>query len=110
MRLAARAAEYERDFGVRPDFRAALHLGPVVIGELGLRKMEIALIGDTMNTAARLQQACRDTGHRILASAALLGSIAELPEGIASRALGPLRLRGKEGALDLYALDAVAPP
>jgi adenylate cyclase len=106
-RLAARAVEYQREFGLVPEFRAALHCGPVVIGELGLLKMEIALIGDTMNTAARIQQACRDTGHAVLASAALLDRVAELPAGIVKRTLGALRLRGKEAALDLFALDAL---
>jgi adenylate cyclase len=106
-RLAARAADYRREFGLMPEFRAALHCGPVVIGELGLLKMEIALIGDTMNTTARIQQACRDTGHAVLASAALLDRVAELPAGIVKRALGALQLRGKEAALDLCALDAL---
>jgi adenylate cyclase len=44
--------------------------------ELGTIKMEIAFLGDTMNTAARLQQACRDIGHRVLASAALVERLA----------------------------------
>jgi adenylate cyclase len=105
-RLAARAGEYEREFGLRPDFRAALHCGPVVLGELGAFKMEIALIGDTMNTASRIEQACRDTGHRVLASAALLDHVATLPAGIAKEALGALKLRGKETSLELYALEA----
>src|SRR3984957_13341844 len=34
-RLAARGPTYERDFGCRADFRAGLHCGSVVIGELG---------------------------------------------------------------------------
>jgi adenylate cyclase len=106
-RLAARAGDYERDFGLRADFRAGLHSGPVVIGELGLLKMEIALIGDTMNTTSRIQQACRDTGYRVLASAALIDRLVTLPAGIAKRALGALTLRGKGSPLELYALDAV---
>jgi adenylate cyclase len=105
-RLNAGAARYESDFGFAADFRAGLHCGAVMIGELGLYKMEIALIGDTMNTAARIQQACRDTGNRVLASAALVDRIAELPAGITRRALGPLQLRGKEQPLALYALEA----
>lgn len=104
-RLAARADEYEREFGLRPDFRAGLHCGKVAIGELGLLKMEIALIGDTMNTAARIVQACRDTGHAVLASAALIEGAGELPAGIVARALGPVALRGKGASLALYALD-----
>jgi adenylate cyclase len=78
----------------------------VAIGELGTVKMEIAFLGDTMNTAARLQQACRDTGQRVLASAALVNRLAALPPGIAKRSIGRLRLRGKENEIELYALTA----
>jgi class 3 adenylate cyclase len=60
----------------------------VVIGELGTVKMEIAFLGDTMNTAARLQEACRDTGQRVLASAALVNRLAAFPPGIAKRSIG----------------------
>jgi adenylate cyclase len=105
-RLDDRADAYVRDFGQRADFRAALHCGPVVIGELGIVKMEIALLGDTMNTAARLQQACRDTGHRVLASAALVDRLARLPPGIGKQAIGALHLRGKTSEVALYALEA----
>jgi adenylate cyclase len=107
--LDARAEAYVRDFGQRANFRAALHCGPVVIGELGgLVKVEIALLGDTMNTAARLQEACRDTGHRVLASAALIDRLAAMPPGIAKQAIGRLRLRGRESESELYALAATA--
>jgi adenylate cyclase len=105
-RLEQHASEYEREFGARANFRAALHCGPVVLGELGVIKQEIALIGDSMNTAARLQQACRDTGHRVLASAALIERIGTLPPDIVARALGALPLRGKASAIDVYALEA----
>jgi adenylate cyclase len=107
-RLDAGADGYIGDFGRRADFRAALHCGPVVVGELGLVKMEIALLGDTVNTAARIQQACRDTGCRVLASAALLDRLSTLPPRIAKRSLGEFRLRGKQSDIALYALVAEA--
>ena len=107
-RLAARSPAYISEFGLSADFRAALHCGPVVVGELGYFKMEIALIGDAMNTASRIQQACRDTGNRFLASAALIDQLATLPPGVAKRSIGPLRLRGKEREVELYALDPIA--
>ncbi len=70
--------------------------------------MEIAFLGDTMNTAARLQEACRDTGHRVLASAVLVDRLGALPPGVAKRAIGALRLRGKESDIEVYALAAGA--
>jgi adenylate cyclase len=107
-KLDALAAAYVRDFGRRANFRAALHCGPVVIGELGIVKMEIAFLGDTMNTAARMQQACRDTGHRVLASAALVDRLPALPPGVTKSPIGQLRLRGKQDEIGLYALAAAA--
>jgi len=99
--------DYERDFGCRADFRAGLHCGSVVVGELGYLKKEIALIGDSMNTAARIQEACRDTGCRVLASAALIERIGALPVGVMGRSLGPLPMRGKGQPIALYALETV---
>jgi adenylate cyclase len=106
-RLAERGPAYERDFGCRADFRAGLHCGSVVIGELGYLKKEIALIGDSMNTAARIQEACRATGCRVLASAALIERIGALPVGVTGRSLGPLPMRGKKRPISLYALETV---
>ena len=104
-RLAEFGPAYEREFGERVSFRAGLHCGPVVVGEMGTVKKEIALIGDTLNTTARIVDACRDSGEAVIASAALLQQLT-LPPGIAARALGPTVLRGKESAVDLFALDA----
>ncbi|MGA2125519.1 MAG: adenylate/guanylate cyclase domain-containing protein [Xanthobacteraceae bacterium] len=106
-RLADLGPSYQREFGQRVDFRAGLHCGPVVVGEMGTVKKEIALIGDTMNTAARIVDACRDSGEPVIASAALLRQMA-LPPGIAARALEPIRLRGKRSPAELFALQATA--
>ena len=109
-RLAEGGPAYERDFGFRADFRAGLHCGPVVVGELGFVKKEIALIGDAMNTTQRTLDACREANCRVLVSAALLDRIVPLPAGVTARALGPMPMRGKEqSVLALYALEAVAP-
>jgi adenylate cyclase len=108
-RLAEGGPAYERDFGFRADFRAGLHCGPVVLGELGFVKKEIALIGDAMNTTQRILEACREANCRVLVSAALLDRIVALPAGVTVRALGPMPMRGKERSVALSALEAVAP-
>jgi adenylate cyclase len=104
-RIAAQGPAYEREFAVVPDFRAALHSGPVAVGELGSLRREIALIGDTMNTAARILETCRDTDNRVLASAPLIERLATLPPGVTRRRLGELPMRGKERPLELYVLE-----
>jgi adenylate cyclase len=103
-RLAAFNLDYLREFGTPIYCRAGLHCGPVVTGEMGSIKKEIVFLGDTMNTAARIQEFCRQTGDRVLASATLI-TLLEMPSGIAKRSLGDLRLRGKQNDIMLYALE-----
>ena len=104
-RLDAREDFYRREFGLKPDFRAALHGGAVVVGELGYVKKEIAVIGAAMNTAARILDACRETARPFLASAALLERLTDLPGAIAAQPLPPVALRGKSDPLALFALE-----
>jgi adenylate cyclase len=106
-RMAELSPVYLRDFGATVHCRAGLHCGPVVAGEMGSVKKEIVFLGDTVNTAARIQEFCRQTGHRVLGSATLVDRL-ELPSGISKRPLGDLRLRGKESEVVLYALEKEA--
>jgi adenylate cyclase len=105
-RIAAHGPVYEKEFAVVPDFRAGLHCGPIAVGELGSLRKEIALIGDTMNTAARILDACRDADTRVLASAVLLERLGALPPRVTRRRLGELPMRGKERPLELLVLEA----
>jgi adenylate cyclase len=105
--LAQKANKYRRDFGAAVNFRAGLHCGPLVTGEMGSIKTEIVFLGDTVNTTARIQELSRQTGDRILASADLVDRL-QLPSGIVKRSLGDLRLRGKGVDLALYALRNVS--
>jgi adenylate cyclase len=105
--LAELGPSYEREFGLRVAFRAGLHCGPVVVGEMGTIKKEIALSGDTVNTAARIVDACRERGEPVIASAALLLQLA-LPPGIAARPLGAVWLRGKKNPIELSVLQVTA--
>jgi hypothetical protein len=60
--LVGAASHLSERHGHIPVFRAGVHAGPLVAGEIGGFKREIALLGDTMNTAARIEQACRTPG------------------------------------------------
>ena len=108
-RLAQLAPYYRREFDAAVECRAGLHCGPVVTGEMGSLKREIAFLGDTVNTTARVKELCRQTGERVLASAALVDRL-QLPAEIGKRPLGDLRLRGKETDLALYALERRSEP
>jgi adenylate cyclase len=71
---------------------------------MGRVKKEIAILGDALNTAARLLDACHDSGETVIASTDLLNRRA-LPAGIEARSLGPIQLRGKEQPIGLCALE-----
>ena len=77
-----------------------------MIGELGDQKKEIALIGDAMNTAARILEAARESGASVLISAPYYDAMRGAPTRISARRLAPIALRGKSAPLALVALDA----
>src|SRR5262249_51717082 len=52
--LARRRDAYLRDYAAEPRLRAAIHAGPLIVGEMGDVKREIVMLGDTMNTASRI--------------------------------------------------------
>ncbi|MGH6923092.1 MAG: adenylate/guanylate cyclase domain-containing protein [Propylenella sp.] len=105
--LEAAGSAMMRRHGLIPKFRASIHCGPLVAAEIGGARREIALVGDAMNTAARIEEACRATGHSVLVSQALLARSA-MPAGIAATSVGSRVLRGKAERLELFALEAEA--
>ena len=102
-RVATRGDEYRSRFGGVPAFRAALHAGPVVVGEIGDSKLEIVLLGDTVNTTARIEQSCREFDRDFLASAEAL-ALMTLPPGVESEEMPPVALKGKSRQVGLYAI------
>lgn len=102
-RLAQLNTRYREEFGVAPTFRAVLHAGPVVAGEMGEVKREIVLLGDSVNTTAKIEQTAKDLPDSIIASADALNA-ASLPKGIAARPLGNFALPGKSIPIDLYSI------
>ncbi len=96
------APKFEREFGVAPGIRAALHAGSVISGEVGGSKRDIVFHGDVMNTASRLEQATRDLDRRFLVSADALGRLAGT-ERYALESLGPQALRGRAAPVEVFA-------
>ncbi len=102
--MAAKAALYRSRFGVLPEFRASLHRGQIVAGEMGDVRREIAYVGDTLNVAARLLDAAKELGHDVLVSQDLLDR-AGLPSGLRAEALPTLTIRGRAAPLAIAALS-----
>lgn len=94
---------YLQKFGVVPAFRIGLHGGPVVISECGDQKQEISYFGDTVNTAARIEQQCKALDEPLLISAQLLAQT-ELPDDYSSFSQGSFHLKGRHGNTELFSV------
>jgi class 3 adenylate cyclase len=106
-RLDRKARLYQREFGTVPKFRVSLHGGPIVAGECGDDKREIVYFGDTINTTARMQEMCKETGRSLLMSGELLRRM-ELKPGYSTVALGEVKLRGRVQPIELYSIERTA--
>lgn len=101
-RLAEIGPAYAARFGAAPAMRCALHAGPVVAGEMGDIRKEIAFLGDTVNTTARLEKAARDLGVRVLVSAELARRLPPDP-AVALDPMGPVRIAGRSAPVEVLA-------
>ena len=81
-----------------------LHYGPVVLGDIGNeRRLEFAVLGDTVNVASRLEGLTREIGADLVASGELVARVRE--EGGPARrlvSLGERRLRGRAEPVEVF--------
>jgi adenylate cyclase len=98
------AQSWQSRFGSVPRFRAALHGGEVVAGEIGVDRHKISYFGDTVNMTARLETLCRELGKPYLVSADLLSRIPALSAEMRVVDLGAHEVRGSNRSLAVAAL------
>ena len=99
-----RERHYEARYGCVPRFRAGLHYGEVIVGEMGDYKREIAILGDVMNTAARIQSECRSLGVDFLASDEAIRELTPCDPRFTLSSCGEASLRGKETRMVLHSV------
>jgi adenylate cyclase len=98
---------YNKKYGVVPEFKAGLHYGDVMAGEIGVVKREIAFSGDVLNTTSRIESKCNELGVNILLSKFLLDKLNLKPNSFTTQLMGDIELRGKEISLSLYTVTQV---
>jgi adenylate cyclase len=92
-----------REMGLKADFRmgVGLNSGPVISGNIGSeRRLEYTAIGDTVNLAARIEAATKDTQYMLLLADSTQKHLTDAPDGI--KFVKNLELRGASRALRLW--------
>ena len=81
-----------------------LHAGPAIVGEMGYeRAAQITAIGDTVNTASRLESLTKEFGAELVVSQELLDSAGVDPEAAPRH---DVEIRGRQGRLAVRAFKS----
>ncbi len=102
-RLETRKDYYENEYQNIPKYRAGVHLGMVMTGEMGDLKREIVHVGDAMNTAARLADHCRAVNESIILSKTITSQLTFTSTNF-FKSLGPVKLRGKAEQMEVFTI------
>ncbi len=83
--------ELEKEFGRSVGFGVGVNVGPAIVGNIGAeRRMDYTAIGDTVNTAARLESVAKR--GQVLVSREVLEA---LGDRVVYEEVGELSLKGK---------------
>lgn len=102
--LETKRTVFLEKYGWFPEFKAGIHVGPVVATQVGYVKREIAFHGDTLNTAARIQGMCNERGVNLLFSEDVYQRVNGYSRFQFAQN-GEVVLRGKEKSTRLWSIE-----
>ncbi len=100
-KITARQNHYMKKYGVLPEFKAGVHCGRVVMGEIGMEKKEITYMGDVINTAARIESLCNEYNADLLVSEQVFESV-DIKKKYHINKTAEVVLRGKEKSTTVF--------
>ncbi|WP_338554142.1 adenylate/guanylate cyclase domain-containing protein [Paenibacillus sp. KS-LC4] len=90
-------------FGFGVKFGIGIHTGPAVFGNIGSKtRMDYTAIGDTVNTAARLESHTKP-GQIVLSES----TYEAVKDRILAESLGEIKVKGKEQGIHIYELEGL---
>jgi len=102
--LLARKYLYSQRYDAIPQWRAGLHAGDVVTTRVGQTRSSLAMHGDAINVAARLQALCASQNTSLLVSSETLGR-SDAPSSMSFEDRGVVSLKGRREPLSIAALQ-----
>jgi adenylate cyclase len=93
---------YRREYGMVPEYRIGVHLGLVMVGEIGIVKKDLTMSGDAMNTTARIRTMGGELNQKFVGSADFVNNAGL--ESWQVESLGDIDLKGKELPMELFAI------
>lgn len=98
--IESRREYYKEQYGLVPEFKAGIHEGLCMVGELGVLKKEISFYGDLINSTARIQGLCNEKNAELLVSDALLNLVRDKGFYTIER-LGSVSLKGRVSTIEI---------
>jgi adenylate cyclase len=98
----------EEGMGASFGMGVGINSGPVMSGQVGSkRRIEYTAIGDTTNTAARLEGMTKGSGHQLFVADATVQALQGEPGEL--ELVGELEVRGRTHAITVWTLRSAAP-
>jgi adenylate cyclase len=83
-----------------------VHWGDMFVGGIGdEQRLEVTVLGDTVNIASRLQEVSKHAGHALVVSKDVLDAAGEDPSKGGWTALPPQALRGRQQATEMFGVN-----
>jgi adenylate cyclase len=106
-RFNAWLREEELSDGVRMGI--GLNSGHVMSGHVGSeRRVEYAAVGDTTNTASRIESLTKGTPHQLFLSDSTREALRSLPDDLVE--VGETEIRGRQGHIKLWSISEEPEP
>jgi adenylate cyclase len=103
LHIQQKKEKYMSLYGLVPTFKAGMHCGKVIAGEVGIIKRDITYSGDVLNTTSRILNKCSEFKEEIIASSELLSQLKNSTSYV-TRPLGAIQLKGKSREIVLNSI------